>query len=93
MTETRPLLAQSVSSSAGSGTTSSRHVRITRWQNLNAPQYYETIYNTLVNYSPASVVVFGGLSILIGVFVLIHTQHLVASADHLRSSIGIVGPA
>ncbi|KAL3661281.1 hypothetical protein V7S43_013487 [Phytophthora oleae] len=91
MGEARPLLAHSVGSSAGSAT-SSRRVQINRWQSLNAPQYYETIYNTLLSYAPASVVAFGGLSLLIGVFVLIHTQHLVATADLPRSSLGTTSP-
>ncbi|ETL86705.1 hypothetical protein L917_13905 [Phytophthora nicotianae] len=91
MGEARPLLARSVGSSAGS-TTSSRRVRINRWQSLNAPQSYETIYNTLFNYAPASVVAFGGLALLIGVLVLIHTQHLVTTADLPRSSLGTIKP-
>ncbi|RLN67937.1 hypothetical protein BBP00_00001343 [Phytophthora kernoviae] len=85
--ETRSLLARSVSSSASS-TSSSRRVRVTRWRNLNAPQYYETIYNTILGFAPVGVVTFGGLALLIGVAVLIHTQHLVATADIPRSSLG-----
>uniref|UniRef100_M4BAY0 Lysosomal Pro-X carboxypeptidase n=1 Tax=Hyaloperonospora arabidopsidis (strain Emoy2) TaxID=559515 RepID=M4BAY0_HYAAE len=85
---TRPLLTQSVASSVES-TSSFRHVRINRWQSLNAPQSYETIYNTLSNYAPASVVAVGGLSLLLGVFVLIHTQHLVITADFPRTSLSV----
>ncbi|EGZ16269.1 hypothetical protein PHYSODRAFT_560767 [Phytophthora sojae] len=89
--EGRPLLARSAGSSAGSAT-SSRRVRINRWQSLNAPQYYEGVYNTLLSYAPASVVAFGGLALLIGVLVLVHTQHLVATADIPRSSLGTTSP-
>ncbi|KAG6611181.1 Lysosomal Pro-X carboxypeptidase [Phytophthora cinnamomi] len=91
MGEARPLLARSASSSVGSAT-SSRRVNINRWQSLNAPQYYEGVYNTLLNYAPAGVVAFGGLALLIGVLVLIHTQHLVATADIPRSSLGTTSP-
>ncbi|KAL4144232.1 hypothetical protein KRP22_003430 [Phytophthora ramorum] len=89
--EVRPLLARSVGSSQGS-TSSSRRVRINRWHSLNAPQFYESIYNTLLNYAPASVVAFGGMALLLGVFVLIHTQHLVATADLPRSSLEATSP-
>ncbi|CAH0489467.1 unnamed protein product [Peronospora farinosa] len=83
--------ARSVDSSIDS-TSSSRRVRVTRWQSLNVPQYPETIYNTLLNYAPANVVVFGGLTLLIGVFVLIHTQHLMATVDLPHSSLGTLRP-
>ncbi|KAI9915573.1 hypothetical protein PsorP6_008529 [Peronosclerospora sorghi] len=92
--EGRPLLAHSVGSSAGSSSCS-RRVRIKHWQSLNAPQSYETIYNTrkgsfrflLFNYAPTTVVLFGGLTVLMGVLVLIHTQHLVATADLQRGPV------
>ncbi|TDH66837.1 hypothetical protein CCR75_005973 [Bremia lactucae] len=86
MQETR-----SVGSSAGSAAKSYSHVRVNRWQNIDAPQYFESTYNTL-NYAPARVVVFGGLAIIMGVFVLIHTQHLVATAVLSRSSVGTTSP-
>ncbi|OWZ12668.1 Lysosomal Pro-X carboxypeptidase [Phytophthora megakarya] len=94
MGEARPLLARSVGSvgSSTGSTRSSGRVRIHRWQSLDAPQYYETIYNTIINYAPASVVAFGGLSVLIGVFVLIHTQHLVATAGLPSTSLATVRP-
>ncbi|CAH0475374.1 unnamed protein product [Peronospora belbahrii] len=89
--EIRPLLARSVGSSVSS-TSSSRRVHVKRWHSLNIPQYPETIYNTLINYAPVSVVLFGGLTLLIGVFVLIHTQHLVATADLPHSSLATMSP-
>ncbi|CAI5739483.1 unnamed protein product [Peronospora destructor] len=83
--------ARSVGSSVDS-TSSSRRVRITRWQSLNVPQYPETIYNALLNCAPANVVVVGGLALLIGVFVLIHTQHLMATVGLPHSSLATTHP-
>lgn len=51
-----------------------------------------TALYAVLSYAPASVVAFGGLALLIGVLVLVHTQHLVATADIPRSSLGTTSP-